>query len=384
MVPVAVVHALWIAFFDNHDLGLAISAVAVCAYFWLIAALVRTRKAPMSYCIFAIGCVVLPAYTGTWLGFPRFGLVIFPLFWMLALWGENDALRQRRPHAVPRTDGRIRIRLLRCGNLHAMRSEVETYGVTSSVARLRRVLVRTPATSGDFAGAGWRRPDPGTLLRQHAAFCELLSDLGCEVVVAPAGRGPRRRLLHVRLGVHDRRRRDRAALGRSPTGRPSGSRPRRRWPTPACRSCAHLTGDARADGGDLFFLDDRTLVAGRGYRTNAAAHRQLAEVLDAARRDASSASTCRTTRGPAHVLHTMSFISPVADDLAVVFERLMPVPLVELLARARHPHGPGGRGRVPDDGLQRAARAARRGGRRRRQPEGAARHGGGRRRGARL
>ncbi len=28
----------------------------------------------------------------------------------------------------------------------------------------------------------------------------------------------------------------------------------------------------------------------------------------------------------------MSFISPIADDLAVVFERLMPVPLVELLA----------------------------------------------------
>ncbi len=90
MVPVAVVHALWIAFFDNHDLGLAISAIAVWAYFWLIVALVRTRKAPISYCIFATGCVVLPAYTGTWLGFPRFGLVIFPLFWMLALWGEND------------------------------------------------------------------------------------------------------------------------------------------------------------------------------------------------------------------------------------------------------------------------------------------------------
>ena len=39
--------------------------------------------------------------------------------------------------------------------------------------------------------------------------------------------------------------------------------------------------------------------------------------------------------GPAHVLHTMSFISPIADDLAVVFKPLMPVPLVELLlARA--------------------------------------------------
>ena len=39
-----------------------------------------------------------------------------------------------------------------------MRSEVETYGVTSSVARLRRVLVRTPATSGDFEGAGGASP----------------------------------------------------------------------------------------------------------------------------------------------------------------------------------------------------------------------------------
>ena len=30
-IPVAVGHAVWIAFFDNHDLGLAASAIAVCA-----------------------------------------------------------------------------------------------------------------------------------------------------------------------------------------------------------------------------------------------------------------------------------------------------------------------------------------------------------------
>src|SRR3954453_17496028 len=70
-----------------------------------------------------------------------------------------------------------------------MRSEVETYGVTSSVARLRRVLVRTPATSGDFEGAGWRRPDGGPLLRPHAAFSQRLPDLGCDAVVAPAAEG---------------------------------------------------------------------------------------------------------------------------------------------------------------------------------------------------
>ena len=63
------------------------------------------------------------------------------------------------------------------------------YGVTSMVAPLRRVLVRRPATSGDWDGAGWRTPDPATLERQHAAFVELLDGLGVEVEVAPALEG---------------------------------------------------------------------------------------------------------------------------------------------------------------------------------------------------
>ena len=54
------------------------------------------------------------------------------------------------------------------------------------VAPLRRVLVRRPATAGDWASAGWRTPDPAGLVRQHDAFCALLDGLGCEVVVAPA------------------------------------------------------------------------------------------------------------------------------------------------------------------------------------------------------
>src|SRR5881398_2014594 len=56
--------------------------------------------------------------------------------------------------------------------------------VSSMVAPLKRVLVRRPATSGDWAGAGWRTPDPHALERQHAAFVELLDGLGVEVEVA--------------------------------------------------------------------------------------------------------------------------------------------------------------------------------------------------------
>ena len=64
-------------------------------------------------------------------------------------------------------------------------------------------------------------------------------------------------------------------------------------------------------------------------------------------------------RGPAELIHLMSVISPVADDLAVVYLPLLPVGLWELLVRPRHPPGRGpGRG-VPDARLQRAGGPAR-------------------------
>lgn len=211
-----------------------------------------------------------------------------------------------------------------------MRSEVETYGVTSSVAPLRRVLVRTPATTGDFAGAGWRQPDGALLVRQHAAFCELLDGLGCDVTVAPAVEG-----LVDACYVYDSAFTigDGAVVLRS-------AKPARQGEWEPAESAlraagvpvvAHLEGEATADGGDLFFLDDATLVAGRGYRTNAAAHRQLAALLGPRGVTVERVDLVHDL-GPAHVLHTMSFISPIAEDLAVVFERLLPVPLVELLA----------------------------------------------------
>jgi N-dimethylarginine dimethylaminohydrolase len=210
-------------------------------------------------------------------------------------------------------------------------SDLETtYGVASNVARLRRVLVRTPATTGDFAGAGWREPDPQLLLRQHAAFCELLAGLGCDVVTAPAVEG-----LVDACYMYD----SAFTIGDGAIVLRSAKPARQDEWAPAAEALeaagvpivGRLEGDATADGGDLLFLDARTLVAGRGYRTNAAAHRQI-DALLASRGVALERVDLTHDLGPAHVLHTMSFISPVADDLAVVFEPLMPVPLVELLA----------------------------------------------------
>jgi N-dimethylarginine dimethylaminohydrolase len=203
------------------------------------------------------------------------------------------------------------------------------FGVRSMTSTLRRVLVSSPAVHGDFAAAGWRKPDPLLLQRQHEAFCELLDGLGCEVVVASEPEG-----------LVD------AVFPYDPvfiTGAGSivlqMAKPQRQGEperlAAACEAAgvpiaAHLSGAARADGGDLFWLDEDTLAAGRGYRTNAAAHAQLTEILA---REGATLERCDLPhdRGAGHVLHLLSVVSPVADNLAVVFEPLAPVPLLELL-----------------------------------------------------
>lgn len=91
-----------------------------------------------------------------------------------------------------------------------------------------------------------------------------------------------------------------------------------------------LTGEAVADGGDIVWLDDRTLVVGRGYRTNDAAIEQLKE-MTASFVDEFIVVQLPHDLGEAECLHLMSFISMVDKDLAVVHSRLMPVFFRQLL-----------------------------------------------------
>jgi len=85
-----------------------------------------------------------------------------------------------------------------------------------------------------------------------------------------------------------------------------------------------LTGDAVSDGGDIVWLDDCTLVVGRGYRTNDEAIRQLKD-MTADIVDEFIVVQLPHDLGEAECLHLMSFISMVDKDLAVVHSRLMPV-----------------------------------------------------------
>ena len=90
-----------------------------------------------------------------------------------------------------------------------------------------------------------------------------------------------------------------------------------------------LDAPAMAEGGDTLWIDERTLLVGRGYRTNDDGIRQLGEALPGV--DV-VAFDLPHLRGAGEVLHLMSLLSPLDVDLAVAYPPLMPVRLMELLA----------------------------------------------------
>lgn len=91
-----------------------------------------------------------------------------------------------------------------------------------------------------------------------------------------------------------------------------------------------LHGDARAEGGDLLWVDEKTLAVGQGFRTNKAGLQQLDEALSPLGIDVIPVEL-PYYYGPEACLHLMSFISIVDHDLAVVYLPLMPVPFYQLL-----------------------------------------------------
>ena len=206
------------------------------------------------------------------------------------------------------------------------------YGVTSMTAPLRRVAVRGPSPGCDFSSAHWASPlDVDLLLAQHAAFTAILRELGADVVELPPLEGlPDSCFVYDPVFVVG----DGAIVLRAakPARVGEGERLAADLAQAGVPTIGQLTGGASADGGDMFWLDDATLAVGRSYRTNAAAVAQLEEILRP-RGVRVEVYDVPHDQGPEWCLHLMSVVSPVRDDLAVVYERLAPVALLEELRR---------------------------------------------------
>jgi arginine deiminase len=79
------------------------------------------------------------------------------------------------------------------------------------------------------------------------------------------------------------------------------------------------------EGGDVVWLDERTLAVGHGYRTNAEGIRQLRVMTADLAREVIEVPLPHWD-GPGDVLHLMSMLSPVDDGKLLVYSRLLPVP----------------------------------------------------------
>ena len=84
------------------------------------------------------------------------------------------------------------------------------------------------------------------------------------------------------------------------------------------------------EGGDVAWLDEKTLAVGQSYRTNEEGIRQLRVFLQPLGVDIIPVPLPHY-KGPSDVFHLMSIFSPVDTDLAVVYSSLMPVIFRNLL-----------------------------------------------------
>jgi dimethylargininase len=217
------------------------------------------------------------------------------------------------------------------GYSRAVTTVERTFGAQSMTAPLREVLVKRP---GPAFGAAFDDPAHGFLhacnleiaRAEHDRFVEVLASLGPTVhELDTETDSPDLIYTFDPLLVTDR-----GAIPLRP-GKPN------RAGEPAVIEAwteAHgipiagrIEAPGTVEGGDTFWLRPDLLCIGRSLRTNDAGARQLADIVGGDVR----IFDVPYWRGPAELIHLLSVISPVADDLAVVYLPLLPVGLWDLL-----------------------------------------------------
>lgn len=175
----------------------------------------------------------------------------------------------------------------------------------------------------------WKRlnfsapPDFSRALAEYDRFLEIVAASGCEIVSLPQGSGLTLDSIYTRdAAVVSAHGIILASMGKpSRSGEPAAQGDdlqRAGWPI-----TGSIVPPGRLEGGDLVWLDHRTLAVGLGARTNDEGIRQLTALLNGSV-DALIVVPLPDYPGQHDVMHLMSLISPVDRDLAVVYSRLLP------------------------------------------------------------
>jgi dimethylargininase len=206
------------------------------------------------------------------------------------------------------------------------------FGGHSMIAPLRRALVHLPGP--EFTTENWRAyglegdADRSAATEEHERFLDILRARGVEL-----------EFLDEHASVQCTATFDPALITDAGAVILTSGRPERRAETfPMARKLLELDipiigwvgGLGSMDAGDSFWLDRDTLLVGRSYRTNDEGFHQLRRALDGIAQTVQQLELPHW-EGPGKVLHLMSVVSLVDEDLAVVYPRAAPIRLLELL-----------------------------------------------------
>ena len=207
------------------------------------------------------------------------------------------------------------------------------------VGALRRVLVCSPETAGwnsperlaESEKLGFPRPPDFILAqKQHQALCRLLEESGAELLSLAASPD----LTLDAVYAHD------ASLATDfgvilmnpgkPNRVPEAARQAEYFRSAGIPILGTVTSPGKSEAGDILWIDDKTLLVGNGYRTNAEGIMQIRSLLAPHAVEVLSAPLPYGP-GPAACLHLMSLISLLDETTALVDLSWLAVETVELL-----------------------------------------------------
>lgn len=209
----------------------------------------------------------------------------------------------------------------------------------SEVGNITRLVVKhaRDAFQSDFSiAAEWQAlnftaaPDFARAVAQYEAFLALLRGNDCEIIALPPASGAGMDSIYVRDAavVCDRGvilcRMGKALRAGEPAAQETAFRGL------GLTILGTIQPPGKLEGGDVAWLDERTIAVGRGYRTNDSGIAQLRDFLGESI-DELITVPLPHWRGAGDVFHLMSILSPLDRDLAVVYSPLMPVPFREQL-----------------------------------------------------
>lgn len=215
------------------------------------------------------------------------------------------------------------------------------YGCQSMIGNLHRLLIKTPKDafiSQEYVNKNWKKfnytscPNYEKALEEYSVFEEILKEHVPKINYLPCNENS---------GLDSIYTHDPVKITKSGAILLSMGKEIRENESQAIKDyliksnipiIGSIVGGGKVEGGDVLWLDEKTLAIGRGYRTNDEGIKQLRE-LTASIVNKFIVVQLPHGDGSDACLHLMSLVSIIDEDLAVVYSKFLSVQFREMLIK---------------------------------------------------